>query len=236
MESQAGKKKSKSKKRKQSKNAYRNYQPPSVGPHWGGKATGFADATFTGEINSTGNIGLACVVPMGPGSNQRIGRKIAWKSFFLRGSFSAKASATANKIAILLVYDKQVTQGTPPTNVLPAITDILSAASPSALNNPQNLSRFRIMMRKDFVVFGGVPTTLPDTNGNLTTTCGYLLDEMVDLRMKPAEFKSVSTGDGSIGDYVSGALYFVIIGSQPTGAGACDITVNARTRFVDVQG
>lgn len=235
MESQAKKKKSKS-KRRSSKNApYRKYQPPTVGPHWGGKSSGFVDLNFSGEINSAGTLSLVATVPQGPGTNQRIGRRIAWKSCFIRGAMSGNTTALANKVAIMLVYDKQVTQSGA-SNVLPLITDILAGAHPSALNNAANLSRFRILMRKDYVLFGGVPATVPAAGGNLLPSSGCLVDEMVDLKGKEVEYKAVSSGDGTIGDFVSGPVYVVMIGSQPTGTTSVQANIWFRTRFIDVQG
>lgn len=225
------KKKTKSKKRAEwapSKNP--SYQQQKRGR---GKASGFVDLKWTGDITSTGAIALLATVKNGTGLSERLGRKIAWKNCFIRGGITGGATAIANKLAILIVYDAESSSNNN-LSTMPNVTEILEAADPNALNLAANLSRFRIMRRMDIILFGGVPAALPADN--LLESSGMFVDDMVDLRMKPCEYKAMESGTGDVGDILKGALYVVLVGSNTTSTLSAQATLNFRTRFVDLDG
>ena len=71
------------------------------------KETGFVDlATASYVLDTTGSVTLLSSVPQGTSVNERIGKKIQWKSLQFRGNASGGATATFNDCAVLIVYDK----------------------------------------------------------------------------------------------------------------------------------
>lgn len=182
--------------------------------------TGYVDlasSTFNCDATS-GTITLIATVAQGTTVNQRVGKKIQYKSLQIRGFFVNNSAATSTDNAFIIVYDKR------PTGSLPAITDILDTISSRSFNKDDNSGRFTIVRRWDFTLVGN-PTTF--TNQTIKS-----FDHFINLRGRPAVFKSAGTG--AIGDIEEGALYAVSVGTTASGTTACTGTIGMRTRFVDV--
>lgn len=182
--------------------------------------TGYVDlAQANYALNTTGTIALLATVAQGASVNQRVGKKIIWKSVQCRGSFYADSAAVVNDCTMLIVYDKR------PTGSLPAITDILVTASSESFNNDANSGRFQILKRKDLNLIGN--TTTPATGQEMKSADFYL-----SLKGLQGVFKAAGTG--AIGDIEQGALYVVTVGSNAAGTADAIGSLAFRTRFVDV--
>ena len=90
---------------------------------------------------------------LGSDYTNRIGRKTNCKSVYIRGKLEitkaasveiASVGCTLNRLIILL--DNQ------PNGAAPAVTDLLSSASPSSQLNPNNRDRFRILKDKVYAL------------------------------------------------------------------------------------
>ena len=74
------------------------------------KESGFVDlAAATYACNSTGSITLIATVAQGTSVNQRVGKKIQWKSMQIRGTVQANPTTVSNNSAWLIVYDRRPT-------------------------------------------------------------------------------------------------------------------------------
>lgn len=183
------------------------------------KETGYKDlANANYQCDTTGSITLIATVAQGTSVNQRIGKKLRWKSLQFRGEVQNNGSATITDNAVLIVYDRR------PTGSLPAITDILDTANSQSFNNDANSGRFQVLKRMDFHLIGN--TT------NLTSRTNASADFYLDLKGLPCEYGSAGTG--AIGDISRGALYLVTVGNMAAGATAAVVNGGFRTRFVDV--
>lgn len=172
------------------------------------------------EFNSTGAVILPFPVAMGSGASNRVGRTILLRGINFRGQVMAKTATSTDKPVFLVVYDNR------PTDSLPTITQILESSHPSAQNNAENSSRFRIIRRFVWNIDG--------TSAGDTADSSHLFEEYVDLKGKKTEYATASGGTGAIGDIQKGALYFVASGFRGTGTSATEIYFTARLQFVDV--
>lgn len=181
--------------------------------------TGYVDlAQASYAFDTTGSITLLATVAQGASVNQRIGKKIKWKSLQMRGFAANSSTALFNDCAMLIVYDRR------PTGSLPAITDVLNTANSNSFNNDANSGRFRILKRMDVGLVGN--------STSLTENYAQSCDFFVNLRGLPCVFKAAGTG--AIGDIEEGALYMITVGQNAAGTAAAYINAGFRTRFVDV--
>ena len=133
------------------------------------KESGFVDlAAATYACNSTGSITLIATVAQGTSVNQRVGKKIQWKSMQIRGTVQANATTVSNNSAWLIVYDRR------PTGSLPAITDVLSSATAISFTNDANSGRFQILKRWNDTILGNVGTA-----GQQTDKSSVVVDEFL---------------------------------------------------------
>lgn len=182
--------------------------------------TGFVDLPLANyAMDTTGTIALVATVAQGASVNQRVGKKILWKSIQVRGDFQANTTATSNDVTMLLIYDRR------PTGALPAITDILVTANSQAFNNDANSGRFKILRRVDRTIIGN--STTPATGME-----AFSVDDYISLKGLPGVFKAA--GSGAIGDIEEGALYLVTVGNRVAGNTAVTGVLAFRTRFLDV--
>lgn len=183
------------------------------------KEVGYVDVAATMDFNTTGTITLLNTIAQGVTINQRVGKKVILKHLQCRGIIGAQTTATSNRTALLVVYDKR------PNGSLPAITDILETANSLSLNNTTNEGRFSILMRDDRVLMGA--TALGEIQSNTSEVSDFF------LRLnKPTTFKALATG--AIADQEEGALYLVSVGNQNSGTADAQATLQLRLRFEDV--
>lgn len=184
------------------------------------KESGFVDlAGANYACDTTGSITLLATVPAGTSVNTRVGKKIRWMSILSRGQIFNNTTATISNAAVIMVYDRR------PTGSLPAITDVLTAVGPDAMNNDANSGRFKILRRWDYCLIGN--STTPATGQEAKD-----FSEFVDLKMAPCVFKAAGTGQ--IGDIEQGALYLITVGDKGAGTTASNLAAAFRVRFVDV--
>jgi len=184
--------------------------------------TGFIDVgATTYPLDTTGSVTLLNTVAQGASVNQRVGKKIALKSLQFRGNIQNGTTATVNDIAFMIVYDKR------PTGTLPAVTDILAAATAFAMNNDANSGRFSILKRWDDVLLGNA-TAVANYTDEMYKSCDWYLD----LKGLPTIFKAAGTG--AIGDQEQGSLLLLTIGITAAGTAAASLQGGFRLRFVDV--
>lgn len=187
---------------------------------------GYVDIAATVyPLDTTGSVTLINTVAQGAAVTQRVGKKILLKGLQARGISFNNTTATFNDFAYLIVWDKR------PTGALPAVTDILVTATPTAMNNDANAGRFSILKRVDGIMIGNQSVT--GAVANYGTDCSALdQDWYLDLKMRETVFKSAATG--AIGDIEQGALYLVTVGGVPAGTGAASLQQAFRLRFLDV--
>lgn len=184
------------------------------------KETGFVDvANASYAMDTTGTIALLNTVPQGASVNERVGKKLVLKSLQCRGAVYAGSTGTQAEGALMIVYDKR------PAGALPAITDILTAATSHAMNNDANAGRFKILKRMDYDIQG--MTAANFTEKSLQDSTWFL-----KLRDLPTTYKAAATG--AIGDIEEGALYIVSVGSVVAGTTAGSLAATFRVRFLDV--
>lgn len=183
---------------------------------------GYVDVAIASyALDTTGSVTLLNTVAQGAGVTQRVGKKIVLKGIQARGRMVNGSTATVNDVAFMIVYDKR------PTGALPAVTDILTAADSTAMNNDANSGRFSILKRVDEVL-----------TGNTAAAANYMpnmykgADFYLPLKGLPTTYKAAGTG--AIGDIEEGALYLVTVGSSAAGTAAAALGVAFRLRFLDV--
>jgi len=181
--------------------------------------TGYIDVSPAGgALDTSGFMTLLNPVPQGAAVVQRVGKKILLKGLQIRGLLYNNASAYANDVALIVVYDKR------PTGSPPAITDILNSISASSMNKDDNASRFRIIRRLDGCLVGN--------NTTMTAASAISFDEYVDLKKAPTIYKSAGTG--AVGDISEGALWLIGVGESAAGATAATASLRTRVRFYDL--
>jgi hypothetical protein len=186
------------------------------------KESGYQDGIFGPlGLNTTGSVNILAIIAQGASVNERVGKKILWKSLQLRGYVQGDNTTLSCKGTMIIVYDER------PTGSLPAVTDILASNSSNSMNNDTNSSRFRILMRRDYAIVGNTATAGQGTNSSL-----QVVDEYIKLRGRECEF--MAAGTGSLGDISRGAIYIVTTGNLAAGTNDANLYITARSRFVDV--
>lgn len=189
----------------------------NINPRSSTKELGYVDGVInTGNVNTTGHIQLLNVIPNGTSGSSRIGKKVALKYIQFRGIMAPGTTMNnACSGAFLLVYDVR------PGGTLPAITDILNAVTPFAMNNDSNNGRFKILHREDFTLAGDAASPTSTTYVN-----------MARFKKIPKKVEYGNAGTGTIGDITLGGLYAVFVGDQAGTAGATAY-MTFRLRYMD---
>jgi len=192
-----------------------------------GGTSGFVDIVIDQPAVHDGTqLGLLATVAQGTTTQERIGRKLTWKSIQLRGSMNASSATTAkvDKVVMLLIYDKR------PTGALPTLADVLEGTRGFDLNNENGFDRFKILKRMEWMIIG-------NTSGptHLTANTAKNVKKYIKLN-KPCAYGVDAAGvAGSIAGIKEGALYWALTGSHNTASGlGTDVYVAARVRFQDV--
>ena len=187
---------------------------------------GYVDvAAANYALDTTGTVTLLNTVAQGAAVTQRVGKKIAMKGLQCRGISAGNSAALINDIAYMIVYDKR------PTGALPLVTDILTTAHASAMNNDANSGRFSILKRVDQILIGNSSVTGVVANALVEKTA-LGEDWWLDLKGREVVYKAAATG--AIGDIEQGALYLVTVGSEAPGTSAANMRVSFRLRFLDI--
>lgn len=185
------------------------------------------------SVDTTGAVQLLhCPVP-GTDMTNRIGRKTCPRSVAIRAQISITpatggapiADCVAQTVRWILFVDFQ------PSGAAPAITDLLTAASPFAHLNLNNRDRFKVLRDKIFnmgpIFYGNTATQ--------TYAVGENLCKVFKVYKKINGIETIfNTGSaGTIADISSGALYSCWIGSTAAGSTDCAAVMTSRVRFDD---
>jgi len=195
--------------------------------------SGFVDYAINGvDVSNDANmVHLIATIAEGTTTQERIGRKCQLTSVQFRG-YCRAVNATGGKrcqVCAILVYDKR------PIGTLPAITDILESASPTALNKEDGFDRFKILKRWDFAILGNeyAPDGGSENARSNKQLCSYKSFGKKGLN---ARYKTDTAGkNGTIDGITEGALYFCMVGDLNAASTHNPVMkMNMRIKFRDV--
>lgn len=179
------------------------------------KFVDMAQTTFA--ANTTGTIALVATIAQGASENQRVGRKIYFKSIQCHGFLQSDTATTITNARYMLVYDAQ------PGASLPAITDILNTANYNSFLNDANKDRFTVLRDKKYALCGNITT--PSTGKEI-----YAINFFQRLKNLPSTF---NTTTGAIGDITTGAIYCLSVGTTVAGTADGNFGLGFRVRYID---
>jgi len=172
----------------------------------GGKELNFKDVSIT-SFSAASLLTLLNGLVSGTGATQRVGRKITIKSIQVTG-YVGITGDEINRFA--LVVDTQANA------TAPAITDIYTASSPSALREINNMPRFKVLW--DSGPIGQVLTSDSEI-------CTFDVYKRVNVGV---QYNAGVVGD--ITDIQTNSLYFV---HRNTGASVSSGRLDVRIRYDD---
>jgi hypothetical protein len=183
----------------------------------------FTDTTLSSQVyDTTGLVTLLNDIAEGTSTQERNGRKIQMTGITFRCVAENGSAALWNKCVTLLVEDLR------PTGSLPAISDIVESITSDALNNEAGFGRFKIHMRKTWILRAGSGSTA--ANGGAPFVRSF--DKYKPLKNRDVHYSGAT---GGIGEIIKGALYLVTYGNTPAGTGAASLSGNIRLSFKDVK-
>jgi len=174
------------------------------------------DKTGTAAVRDTGPIAgtLICINACSRGTDigTRVARQFTMRSLELRYSVKLGATPTNQAIRVLVFYDRQA------NGALPAIADVLQAATVTAPRNLENRNRFKILYDRLHVLETAGPTR-----------------EMVRWYRKLRHPTQFNTGnDGTVGDIATGSLFVLAFGTIAADDNTRgEWSYNTRVRFQD---
>jgi len=176
-------------------------------------------ATADYICDTTGSVTLLNGVTQGSDFTNRIGRRWTIKTVQVEGYFhgtGALSNAAGSHLRLMIIYDHQ------PNGALPAVTDVLTAATSHSFLNLNNRDRFRVIMDKQVTV------DPMDNDATLTSLAGTT-KKLVFYKRVNLPVVNDGTTNG-IGDIQTGSLFLLSIGSSTE-----DYTFSGavRIRFVD---
>jgi len=205
------------------------------------------DNYTSNNVSSAGTVVPIFIPRLGSDFNQRIGRKVVAKSLYVkwRGfpnwteepeEYTAQDYYPQTGQRILIVSDSQ------PNGVLPAATDILQPESDGSLSvlsfvNMNNRDRFKILMDKWHQFAAFKVTTAEDSIWQSALGASTVWTGKKFKRCNLEVIFNASSG-GTIGDISTGALYLIVMGTEPIPEGGSNkklttISVNTRIRYSD---
>jgi len=167
--------------------------------------------------DTTGSITGINFVATGTDFTNRIGRKVIWKSFTLTALIQPSDAATdSNLWRIMVVYDKQ------PNGALPAVTDVLTAATSTSNMNLNNRDRFRVLLDKMGTIgFYNVSQQIADKTSAMVR------------KYKRINLQTIFDGTAAdIGSIQTGSIFVLTVGTNAAGLGS-QCWIATRMRFVD---
>ncbi len=169
-------------------------------------------------------------ISQGTGASQRLGQKHRVTGFHIRGRWNVNIQAAFDNPGYMLVWDRQ------PNEVLAnpgdILSDIGSTDSSRAFPNQANIARFQILGRKTHPSANAIAQT-SGTIPHSTDSSYWAVDDYWDFSDKRLNATQVLSGDGLIGDRISGALILLGIGENSSSV-AANMTFNFRVFFEDI--
>lgn len=169
----------------------------------------------TAVMDTTGSVVLLNGASLGTDYNNRIGRKVIFKSLLIKGNaIATQATGTTQPYRFLIVYDKQTNGATP------AVTDILSLAGTRAPINLNNRDRFVVLV---------------DLTGSVTDATGTSDKIECFGRYTKLNLETTynSNNNGNVTDINTGGIFAVTLGGNAAGATAGILPFHCRLRFLD---
>jgi len=167
----------------------------------------FHDVASVTDVTSTAQVIDLCEIIQGTNNDEREGKSIRLKSFFLRGSARAHSSATASALRVMLVKDLR-NNGT-----VPAITDILQSESfVSPINLADDIGRWRVLMDRTY---------------NMSVQGPTRVSLLKYIKLNHHVFYSGSSATSNNG----GSIFLVLISNESTNG--VNININTRLRYID---
>lgn len=175
--------------------------------------------------DTTGSVTFLNGAAQGTDFNNCLGRKYNNVTVQLEGKIAPQDTTSGpSKCRVMLIYDEQ------PNGAVPAITDILTAATSQSFMNLNNRDRFRVISDHQCVI-----GYLQDTATQALATSPAVDNVSIFRKLDPGKFPTVRNGaatTAAITNYVTGTLLLVTIGDQPAASGA-NFSGAARVRFID---
>lgn len=164
---------------------------------------------FSNVVTPTGVVQALNILQQGSNDNDRDGDSVRFKSLTVRMNWNQNASALNTRLRWLIVIDKQ------PNGALATITDILTAASPRACRNTNNMKRFVVL--SDEMTTMRVDTETAASHWNWYTTL---------------DMKTTYDGNaGTIADITTNSLLFVCFSDEVTNSP--QVVVDFQSRYID---
>lgn len=188
------------------------------------KELDFVDTAIAAQaISTTPFLVLLNGLAPGTGDNQRLGRRIQMKSIELKGYIQPDTATTTSVERFAIVQDMQPNAAAP--TFAGANDGIYDAATPIALRNISNKSRFKVLWDSGLIT--NVSTVTAPTASNAITTMEHY--RKIDI---PVQYNAGTAG--TIADIQTNSLYFVGIGNIAAGTGDVTLVANIRIRYDDV--
>jgi len=194
------------------------------------------NAPATYAVNTTGTFQLLCVPTRGDDMNQRNGRKIMLRSFYIKGSvesnWAANPSAAtvqipSQEVTMIVFMDYQ------PNGALPTVADLLTTATSNAHLNLNNRDRFKVLCTKTWEI--GPISVVSTATQAVSNTAGNQLFKVRVYKKIRQEMVFNAGNTGTITDINSGALYMFWIGSSAASATlAASAGIATRVRYTDI--
>lgn len=189
-----------------------------------------SDSTYT-NINVTLINGLR----EGTGENERIGKKVFWRSLYINGYYSHVLGVFTNDICysrMIVLYDRSPNSSA----VLPAVTDILRDVIYTSAVNTDYESGINIDYKDRYVILRDDRRMLPPVLATLGSSFATATNE--DLKIKEyikVNLETQFSGDTApmtITQINTGAIYLIFLSNFATTVWTPN--VNCRFRYSDV--
>lgn len=208
------------------------YFPRSRGTRQEIKTVDLAPANYA--CDTTGTVTALNLMEAGADYNNRVGRRIAMKSLYLRGQFVAEGSpANQSYCRIIIVYDAQ------PNGSLPAWSDVvLSQTQVVGTTSSTVFDQINLNNRDRFKIVADITRVMPYTNNGGTAIgpdAPHAKEQEVLEYRKLGGLETIyknSSSPGVIGDISSGSLIMLTFGNQPSPDG-WSFSGSVRVRFQD---
>lgn len=185
------------------------------------------------NVNTSGVFTILNACIQGTDFDERVGRKIIVKSVQIRGRIQTEPSLAgtatvatgSQQCRMILFVDMQ------PNGAAPAVTDLLTNATPQAMLNLNNRDRFRILRDKVFVLD---PYLRVDT---ATQSIASMTNQVKNVKVfKRCNIETIynSGNAGTVADITSGAIHCLWLGNLAAGTNTdSNFFGEYRVRFSD---
>lgn len=182
-------------------------------------------ANYAADV--TGSITCLNAIAVGDDYTMRDGRQITMKSIHVNGLLAPIDNTTTPCLArLLIVLDTQ-----PNSSAVPAMTDVLNAATSITFTNLNNRDRFKVLKDCKFALgMKSESTTAPPGVGAFSDGGNtYVVDEYLKL----GDVKTTYSGiGGTVTSVATNSLLMVIVGNTGANSGG-NFSVATRLRFTD---